>query len=95
MSRLSGGERQRLRIYRADAYRKQNGKCHWCGGHVEKDEATADHLSEVRCGGATSRENIVMACRPCNNDRSNRNYHHDHVRVWLRVKLQKSGIWVP
>lgn len=92
---MSGGERFRVKVLRADAYRKQNGKCHWCGKHVPKGEETADHLEELSRGGLTTRDNIVMACQKCNNDRSNKQYHHDHVRLWIKVTLQRKGIWVP
>ena len=43
------------------------GVCHWCGGSFPKDELTMDHIVPIVRGGASSRGNVVPACKECNN----------------------------
>jgi 5-methylcytosine-specific restriction endonuclease McrA len=70
---------KRLRIV---ATREQNGLCWWCGTQMlikTRENAalfwdhprvcTADHIIPDSQGGRTVRENIVAACRECNNER--------------------------
>jgi 5-methylcytosine-specific restriction enzyme A len=43
------------------------GKCHYCGGSFPPDQLTMDHLVPVSRGGKASRNNVVPACKECNN----------------------------
>ena len=45
---------------------RDNGHCAYCGTHVERKEATLDHVQPVSKGGKTTWENSVTACKPCN-----------------------------
>lgn len=45
-------------------------KCHWCNQDLIV-KPTIDHLVEVQNGGTDDLQNLVLACRPCNNYRSN------------------------
>lgn len=53
-------------IYRADAYRRQGGKCCYCREPMTRETVSADHVVARRNGGITSRENIKAACKDCN-----------------------------
>jgi 5-methylcytosine-specific restriction endonuclease McrA len=55
-----------LKFYRAEAFTRQDGSCAYCGIRLRAYEATADHCTPVKNGGLTNRQNIAMACQPCN-----------------------------
>ena len=55
-----------LKFYRAEAFTRQDGSCAYCGIRLRAYEATADHCRPVTHGGLTTRDNIAMACQPCN-----------------------------
>ena len=48
---------------------RDNWRCHICGKHVQRKEATADHLIPVSHGGETSMRNVSLAHRSCNASR--------------------------
>lgn len=75
-------ERMRMKRARAAAYERQQGLCYWCGEQMilkTKHNAgavwqhprvcTGDHLDFKMNGGRVSSDNIVAACRKCNNTR--------------------------
>lgn len=45
------------------------GICHYCGKKFPRDELTMDHIVPVARGGKSSKNNIVPACKQCNNDK--------------------------
>ena len=50
---------------------KRDGKiCHWC--KKPKDRLTIDHVTRRADGGADDLENLVLACKPCNQERDSR-----------------------
>lgn len=54
------------RVYRDQALKEQGGKCCYCHEPLNRRTATADHVTPVRRGGTTTKENIHAACYPCN-----------------------------
>lgn len=64
---------------RRHKFEKQAGRCWWCGaamtltlrpnGTVPKSFATFEHLVRRADGGAGLANNVVLACRVCNNER--------------------------
>ncbi len=61
---------------REAAYARQGGLCYWCEQPMLLDvpanhsrACTADHLLFRAKGGRTRIDNIVAACRRCNNNR--------------------------
>ena len=79
---MSGRDQARLKRYRKRAFERQGGLCYWCkkpmiwktaenAALVWNDPlvCTGDHLVLRAHGGGTTVENIVAACRGCNNSR--------------------------
>ena len=42
-------------------------KCNYCLKSLAKEECTMDHVVPIVRGGRTSKGNIVIACKDCNN----------------------------
>jgi 5-methylcytosine-specific restriction endonuclease McrA len=47
--------------------KRSSGVCHYCGGRFNGMEITMDHVIPLSRGGMSVRENIVIACKECNN----------------------------
>ena len=47
-------------------YRRDDGKCAYCGKRISQKEATVDHIVPKKLGGQTTWENVALACRACN-----------------------------
>ncbi len=63
-------EKQRARDLRHTSWWRKKiaaGRCHYCGGSFRPDELTMDHLIPLSRGGTSERQNIVAACKECNN----------------------------
>lgn len=46
-----------------------NARCHYCQKSLKKDEVTMDHVVPLLRGGKSTKGNVVMACKPCNNSK--------------------------
>lgn len=63
---------------RAKLIKRQKNRCYWCreqmsqGGPSDPKSATLDHVTPRSMGGAGSMDNLVAACRKCNNGRGNK-----------------------
>ena len=80
---------KRLRIYMRDKFR-----CQYCGEKKGAGELTLDHILPRSRGGDNSPVNIVTACVPCNNRKSNRTPDEARMplltsQTALRVKLER------
>jgi len=65
-------ERAKAKEMRASGWWKQQlatGVCHYCGEKFEAEELSMDHILPVVRGGKTTRGNVVVCCKPCNNDK--------------------------
>ena len=80
---------KRLRIYMRDKFR-----CQYCGEKKGVNELTLDHILPRSRGGDNSPVNVVTACVPCNNRKSNRTPVEARMPLLtsqsaLRVKLER------
>src|SRR5678816_4369798 len=80
---------KRLRIYIRDKFR-----CQYCGEKKPVGELTLDHILPRSRGGDDSPVNIVTACVPCNNRKSDRAPAEARMPLLtsqsaLRVKLER------
>ena len=58
---------KRLRIYVRDGF-----TCQYCGRRVSANDLTLDHITPRAQAGASTPENLVTACVPCNNRKADR-----------------------
>ena len=80
---------KRLRIYMRDKFR-----CQYCGDKKPASELTPDYILPRSRGGDNSPVNIVTACVPCNNRKSDRTPAEARMplltsQTALRVKLER------
>lgn len=63
--------KQTVRFSRSNVYLRDNGQCMYCSDHIDRKDATLDHVHPVSLGGKTTWENTVTACGPCNASKAN------------------------
>lgn len=62
-------ERAKARELRKTPYYQnlfQKGICYYCGKKFSKEELTLDHIVPVARGGKSTRGNLVVCCKSCN-----------------------------
>lgn len=72
-----------LRLNRRNLLARDNNRCQYCGDALHNSQLTLDHVVPRSRGGATSWENLVCACAPCNTRKG------DRTPVEARMKLLK------
>lgn len=63
-------ERNKARALRKTRWWKQRlarGACHYCGRRFSSDELTMDHIVPIIRGGRTTKSNVAVVCKECNN----------------------------
>ncbi|MBI4571701.1 MAG: HNH endonuclease [candidate division NC10 bacterium] len=71
-----------VKFSRANVYLRDNFRCQYCGVTAEAAELNMDHVVPRTMGGATSWENIVTCCVPCNRRKGNRTPELAGMRPW-------------
>ena len=57
---------------KAGLHRRDQGACAYCGRVLTLSEASIDHIVPHSKGGPATWENLVIACRRCNEHKANR-----------------------
>ena len=58
--------RTKVRFSRLNIYARDDNTCQYCGGRFARADLNLDHVIPRSRGGATSWENVVCSCVPCN-----------------------------
>lgn len=61
------GKARDLRKSRWWQQKTSSGKCYYCGKKVAYKDVTMDHILPLARGGKSSKDNLVPACKSCNN----------------------------
>lgn len=71
------------RVVRKSQYRgvkrrllKRDARCHWCRIDLTAETATIDHRIPLSSGGSNGTDNLVLACRACNQDKGGKMPHN-------------------
>jgi 5-methylcytosine-specific restriction enzyme A len=67
-------ERSAARVLRSSAWwknRLSRGKCYYCGVQTPPRDLTMDHIVPIIRGGKSVKNNVVTACKECNNRKKN------------------------
>jgi 5-methylcytosine-specific restriction endonuclease McrA len=65
-------ERNKAKELRKSQWWKQKlglGLCYYCEQKFAKKDLTMDHKTPLSRGGKTTKGNVVVACKPCNNEK--------------------------
>ncbi len=76
---------KKIELTRKNILRRDGMACQYCG--TRSPELTVDHIIPKSRGGIDSWENMVAACRECNNKKGNRSPEEAGMR--LRTKPKK------
>jgi 5-methylcytosine-specific restriction endonuclease McrA len=63
-------EKQKARDLRKTQWwkrKRSEGKCYYCKREVPPKELTMDHIVPIIRGGKSAKNNVVPACKECNN----------------------------
>ncbi|HET6406681.1 MAG TPA: HNH endonuclease [Chthoniobacteraceae bacterium] len=64
--------RKEVKFTRHNIFERDKNTCQYCGKHFDKKDLNLDHVIPRDRGGATTWENIVCSCIPCNTRKGNR-----------------------
>jgi 5-methylcytosine-specific restriction endonuclease McrA len=65
-------KKQIVRFSRANIFIRDKNTCQYCGHQFGKTHLTLDHVIPIVQGGKKCWENIVTACKPCNQKKGGR-----------------------
>lgn len=82
-----------VRFSRDTIYARDRGQCQYCQRPVGRREVTYDHILPKSRGGQTLWENIVVACRTCNQKKANRTPAEAGMKLELRPARPSLGSW--
>lgn len=92
--------RRVVRFSRDAIYQRDDGRCAYCQVAVRKEEITYDHVRPRTQGGATTWDNIVISCGPCNTRKGGRTPQEAGMKLHVKPHKPKSlptttpcGLW--
>ncbi len=65
-------KKEMIRFSRVNIFLRDQNCCQYCGGRFHRNQLTLDHVNPIVQGGKKCWENIVTACKPCNQRKGGR-----------------------
>ena len=87
-----GRRRQIVRFSRANILLRDQNACQYCGRRFAKSHLTLDHVTPIVQGGQKCWENIVTACKLCNQSKGGRTPVQAGMRL---IRKPKQPSWLP
>lgn len=84
--------KQLIRFSRANIFLRDHHVCQYCGNRFNKTHLTLDHVVPVVQGGRKSWDNIVTACKPCNQKKGGRTPAQAGIHL---IKKPQQPNWLP
>lgn len=84
--------KQLIRFSRSNVFVRDQFVCQYCGHKFVKSQLTLDHVVPIVQGGRKVWENIVTACKPCNQKKGGRTPAQAGMTL---VRPPKQPIWLP
>jgi 5-methylcytosine-specific restriction endonuclease McrA len=81
-----------VRFSRSNIFIRDNHVCQYCGAKFAKTHLTLDHVVPIVQGGKKCWENIVTACKPCNQRKGGRTPHQAGLQL---VRKPHRPSWLP
>jgi len=90
--RYEGFLRKEAKFNRINIFRRDGGKCQYCGEQFTRQDLTIDHVIPRSLGGKSIWENVACCCVDCNRKKGGRT--PDQARLKLLNKPKKP-VWDP
>lgn len=84
--------KQIVRFSRINVFIRDQYQCQYCGKRLSKTHLTLDHIVPVVQQGGKSWENIVTACKPCNQRKGGRTPQQARMEL---IRKPISPTWLP
>ncbi len=81
-----------VRFSRMNIFLRDQHTCQYCGQKFPKIQLTLDHVIPVVQGGTKCWENIVTACKPCNQSKGGRTPAQAGMKV---IRKPRQPQWLP
>ena len=85
-------KKQIVRFSRINVFLRDQYSCQYCGCKFPKHHLTLDHVIPIVQGGQKSWENIVTACKPCNQRKGGRTPTQASMKL---IRRPKQPFWLP
>ncbi|MDR3606597.1 MAG: HNH endonuclease [Oligoflexia bacterium] len=85
-------KRHIVRFSRANIFLRDNHVCQYCNQQFHRNHLTLDHVIPIVQGGKKSWENIVTACKPCNQRKGGRTPAQAGMQLHRKPKQPN---WLP
>src|SRR5207249_2343894 len=87
-----GKKKNIVRFSRANIFLRDKNVCQYCGDKFAKMHLTLDHVVPIVQGGRKGWENIVTACKPCNQRKGGRTPSEASMHL---VRKPRQPLWLP
>lgn len=84
--------KKEVKFTRHNVFERDNNTCQYCGHVFDRVELNLDHVIPRDLGGATTWENIVCSCIPCNTKKGNKLPHAAGMKL---IRQPKKPKWRP
>jgi 5-methylcytosine-specific restriction endonuclease McrA len=81
-----------VRFSRMNIFLRDQSICQYCGRGFGRNQLTLDHVIPIVQGGKKSWENIVTACKPCNQKKGG---HTPNQAGMQLIRKPKKPSWLP
>jgi 5-methylcytosine-specific restriction endonuclease McrA len=85
-------KKQIIRFSRTNIFLRDDHTCQYCGQKFAKSSLTLDHVKPIVQGGKKCWENIVTACKPCNQKKGGRTPPQAGMSL---IRKPKHPGWLP
>lgn len=85
-------KREIVRFSRINIFIRDQHTCQYCGDKFHRTHLTLDHVIPIVQGGKKNWENIVTACKPCNQKKGGRTPAQAGFQL---IKKPKQPTWLP
>lgn len=85
------GAKSHVKFNRVNVFYRDSFTCQYCYSKFHPQDLTLDHVYPKSKGGATDWDNIVTACRSCNNEKADKTL--SELKITLKKK-PKEPTWI-
>jgi len=90
--RYDGMLRREAKFNRINIFRRDGGRCQYCGGKYVRSELTIDHVIPRSLNGKSVWENVVCSCIDCNRKKGGKTPEQARMKL---VSKPKKPHWDP